>query len=147
MENKKNIIVEKSFDLALRIIDLYKKLVRTHEFVLSKQVLRSGTSIGANVEEALAAHSKKDFVARMIISHKEARETRYWLRLIERSKLINEDVTPYLNEVSDVIHILSAIISTSKKNLGIPVKLFLFFFNIYLLIHPSFSFQNSILNS
>ena len=122
MKTEKNIIVDKSFDLALNMIRLYKKLINMNEFVLSKQVLRSGTSIGANVEEALAAHSKKDFVAKMIISHKEARETRYWLRLIDRSKLINEDITSYLNEVSAIINILSAIISTSKKNLGISVK-------------------------
>lgn len=122
MKTEKNIIVDKSFDLALSMIRLYKKLINMNEFVLSKQVLRSGTSIGANVEEALAAHSKKDFVAKMIISHKEARETRYWLRLIDRSKLINEDITSYLNEVSAIINILSAIISTSKKNLGISVK-------------------------
>ena len=117
MKKENNLIVDRSFDFALRIIELYKRLIKSNEFVLSKQLLRSGTSIGANVEEALAAHSTKNFIARMIISHKEARETRYWLRLINKSRLISDDITSYLNEATDVINILSAIISTSKKRL------------------------------
>lgn len=74
---KDNIILDKSFDFALRIIELYKQMTAQHEYVLSKQLLRSATSIGANVEEATAAISKKDFAAKMSIASKEARETRY----------------------------------------------------------------------
>ncbi len=80
---KENIILERSFDFALLIIELYKQLIAEKEFVLSKQLLRSGTSIGANVEEATAAISKRDFAYKMSISSKEARETRYWLRLLD----------------------------------------------------------------
>src|SRR3989339_106943 len=72
-----NIIQKKSFDFALKIIELYKELVIQKEFILSKQLLRSGTSIGANVEEALAGQSKKDFIAKMSLASKEARETKY----------------------------------------------------------------------
>tara|TARA_R110002049_G_scaffold18036_1_gene69397 strand:- start:289 stop:516 length:228 start_codon:yes stop_codon:yes gene_type:complete len=74
---KENVIQNKSFEFALRIIALYKKLQDEREYVLSKQVLRSGTSIGANVEEAIAGQSKKDFLSKISISLKEARETRY----------------------------------------------------------------------
>lgn len=72
-----NVILEKSFDFALSIIELYKVLINNKEYVLSKQLLRSATSIGANVEEATAASTKKDFAYKMTISSKEARETRY----------------------------------------------------------------------
>ena len=82
---KDNIILDKSFDFALHIIELYKQMTAQHEYVLSKQLLRSATSIGANVEEATAAISKKDFAAKMSIASKEARETRYWLRLIDKT--------------------------------------------------------------
>ena len=83
-----NKILELTFDFSLSVIELYKILVEKKEYVLSKQLLRSGTSIGANVEEATAAQSKKEFVMKMSIASKEARETRYWLRLLDKSKLI-----------------------------------------------------------
>lgn len=92
-ENK---ILEMSFDFSLQIISLYKKLIENKEYVLSKQLLRSATSIGANVEEAMAAQSRKDFISKMSIASKEARETRYWLRLLEKSKLVNIDYSDYL---------------------------------------------------
>lgn len=114
---KSNVIQEKSFDFALKIIDLYKQMVEQKEFVLSKQILRCGTSIGANVEEASAAISKKDFAAKMSIASKEARETRYWLRLIEKSKLVQINITDYLNEIENIINILTAIVKTAQKNL------------------------------
>jgi four helix bundle protein len=79
----------KSFEFALKIIELYKTLVDSKEYVISKQLLRSGTSIGANVEEAGAAVSKKDFVSKMSIASKEARETKYWLRLLDQSQLVD----------------------------------------------------------
>lgn len=113
---KENVILEKSFDFALQIIELYKKLVAGKEFIISKQLLRSGTSIGANIEEATAAISKRDFIAKMSISSKEARETKYWLRLLERSKLANIEVSDELKEVEHIINILTAIVKTSQTN-------------------------------
>ena len=115
---KTNPIVEKSFDFALETIDLYVLLVEKKEYVLSKQLLRSGTSIGANVEEAEAAMSKKDFIAKMSISSKEARETRYWLRLLDRNKLVKSiNFSIYLSKVEELIRILTSIVKTSQKSL------------------------------
>jgi four helix bundle protein len=110
-----NIIQDKSFDFALSIIELYKNLINEKEFILSKQLLKSGTSIGANVEEALAGMSKKDFIAKMAISSKEARETRYWLRLYQASKLVDLDYSEYLKEIEEIISILTAIVKTSQS--------------------------------
>ena len=90
-EKKYNPAAEKSFSFALRIVKLYQHLSdRKKEFVLSKQVLRSGTSIGANVEESLGAQSPSDFQAKISIAYKEALETAYWLRLRRVSKFITE---------------------------------------------------------
>ena len=113
---KENIILDKSFEFALQIIELYQQIVAEKEFILSKQLLRSGTSIGANIEEATAAISKKDFTAKMSIASKEARETRYWLRLLEKSKLVNIDFTKHLEGVEQIINILTAIVKTSQNN-------------------------------
>jgi four helix bundle protein len=113
---KENIIKDKSFDFALSIITLYQQLVANKEYVLSKQLLRSSTSIGANVEEATAAISKKDFIAKMSIASKEARETRYWLLLLEKSQLVKWDFTSYLNDVEQLINILTAIVKTSQQH-------------------------------
>ena len=85
VQEKENLIQEKSFNFALETIKLYKELCFQREFVISKQLLRSGTSIGANVEEAIAAQSKKDFIHKMSIASKEAHETRYWLKLLRHS--------------------------------------------------------------
>jgi four helix bundle protein len=113
---KENVILNKSFDFALSIIKLYKEMVAQKEYILSKQMLRSGTSIGANIEEATAAISKRDFTAKMSISSKEARETRYWLKLIEKSDLVKIDVKNQLNDVEQIINILTAIVKTSQTN-------------------------------
>lgn len=113
---KENIILDKSFGFALLVIELYKQMVEQKEFVLSKQLLRSGTSIGANVEEANAAYSKKDFTAKMSIASKEARETQYWLRLIEKSQIVKIDVKEYLKSIEDIINILTAIVKTSQSD-------------------------------
>jgi four helix bundle protein len=99
---KENIIRDKSFQFAIKSIDLYKELIENKEYVLSKQFFRSATSIGANIEEATAGVSKKDFVNKLAISSKEARETYYWLRLIEH---YNKDL------------ILTKIIKTSQENI------------------------------
>ena len=81
---KDNVIAEKSYQFAVRMIRLYQFLKKDNEFVISKQILRCGTSIGANVEEALGAQSDKDFFAKLSIAYKEARETRDWIRLLRR---------------------------------------------------------------
>ena len=109
-----NLIVNKTFDFSLSIIALYRVLSSNHEYILSKQVLRSGTSVGANVEEAIGAHSRKDFIAKMVIAYKEARETRYWLRLLNASKIVNTDYSKHLKDIEEIINILTAIIKTSK---------------------------------
>lgn len=111
-ENK---ILELSFSFSLSIIQLYKTLVESKEFVLSKQLLRSGTSIGANIEEATAAQSRKDFISKMAIASKEARETKYWLRLLEKSKLVDIDYTVYLAQIENMINILTKIVKTSQE--------------------------------
>jgi len=114
---KRNVIREKSFNFALEIISLNQKLVTQNEYVISRQLLKSGTSIGANVEEAGAAQSKRDFIAKMSIASKEARETKYWLRLLKYSNLLEFDDENYLKEVSEIVNILTAIVKTSQVNL------------------------------
>ena len=104
-----------SFDFALQIVALYKLSIDKKEFILSKQLLRSGTSIGANVEEAMAGQSRKDFISKMLIASKEARETRYWLKLLSSSKLIELDYTPYLVTSEHIVNILTKIVKTSQE--------------------------------
>ena len=111
---RENIIVQKTFDFALSIIELYKEMQRQKEYVLSKQILKSGTSIGANVAEATAAISKRDFIAKMSISSKEARETKYWLMLLKQSNLVNYDLSKHIVEIENIINILTAIVKTSQ---------------------------------
>ena len=111
---KENVILDKTFDFALHIIELYKQMTEQKEYVISKQLLRCGTCIGANVEEATAAISKKDFIAKMSISSKEARETKYWLRLLDRSKIVNCDLKSHFDEIEHIIKILTAIVKTSQ---------------------------------
>ncbi len=113
MENKP-IILEKSEAFALAIIKLYQEMRRQKEFVLSKQLLRSGTSIGANVNEAQAAISKRDFISKMSIASKEARETRYWLSLCKKSRIVDYDFEMLLNEVDQIVKILTSIVKTSQ---------------------------------
>jgi four helix bundle protein len=111
----KSIVQEKSFQFSLKIIGLYQKLQQEKEFVVSKQLLRSGTSIGANIEEALAAQSRRDFHAKMTIASKEARETRYWLRLLQESQLVKLELTVHLQLVDELVRILTAITKTAGR--------------------------------
>ena len=111
--NTENKILELSFEFSLQIIQLYKILVENKEFILSKQLLRSGTSIGANIEEAMTAQSRKDFISKMSISSKEARETRYWIRLLDKSRLVDIDYSIYLNSIDHISNILIKIVKTS----------------------------------
>ena len=110
-----SVIQRKSFAFALQIIKLYSKLREKHEYVLAKQLLRSGTSIGANIEEASAGQSRKDFLAKMAVASKEARETRYWLRLLRESDLVELDMTNELNSVDELIRILTSIVKTTSE--------------------------------
>lgn len=112
---KESIIATKSFAFALSIISLYTQLKKQNEFVISKQLLRSGTSIGANVVEASAAQSAKDFISKLAIASKEARETKYWLQLLEASRLVELDYKDLLNQVEEIINILTASVKTAQS--------------------------------
>ena len=116
MEN--NAIVEKSKAFALRIINMYQYLCNTKkEFVLSKQILRSGTSIGANVREAICGQSRADFYAKLYIALKETSETEYWLELLHESGFINSTAFDSIySDCKEIIRILTAITKTQKSN-------------------------------
>lgn len=114
---RENVIKEKSFDFALRIVKLYKYLQGKKEFVLSKQLLRSGTTIGALVREAEQAESKADFIHKMAIALKEANETQYWLELLYQSGYLEEMQFSSINaETIKMLKLLTSIIKTSKNN-------------------------------
>ena len=112
-----NRVVDLSFEFALLIIEFYKKLRDQKEFVISKQLLRSGTSIGANVEEAQGAQSKKDFINKMSVAYKETRETYYWLRLLEKSSITKINVNELMCRTEELMKIIASIIKTSKNNI------------------------------
>ena len=112
-----NVIETKSFNFAVRIINLYKYLTdRKNEYVLSKQLLRSGTSIGANVAEAEQAQSKPDFVSKMNIALKETSETKYWIKLLQATDYLSqEESTSILDDCVELEKILVKIIKSSKQ--------------------------------
>ncbi|HVT85869.1 MAG TPA: four helix bundle protein [Chitinophagaceae bacterium] len=112
-----SIIAGKAYEFALQIVKIYKLLVNDKkEYVLSKQLLRSGTSIGANINEAIAGQSKRDFVHKLNIALKEARETDYWLNLLKDSEYINLDEFEMLNnKCNEIIKMLTSIIITTKE--------------------------------
>ncbi len=119
MVKEENLIKDKTYHFALEIIELYKYLkYKKQEFVLSKQVLRSGTSIGANVEEAQAAQSKKDFLYKLNIASKEARETLYWLKLLNDSGYIEDysNKKMLFSEINSIINILTRKTKTLMEN-------------------------------
>ncbi|RLD77194.1 MAG: four helix bundle protein [Bacteroidetes bacterium] len=116
MKNPK--ILDRSFQFSLRSIDLYSQLIAEKEFIISKQLLRSATSIGANIHEASAAFSKRDFAFKMSVASKEARETQYWLKLLDQSKLVNIDLVYFIEEIVNIINITTAIVKTTQKNLS-----------------------------
>ncbi|HIL34337.1 MAG TPA: four helix bundle protein [Nitrospiria bacterium] len=118
---KQSLIKEKSYAFSLKIIGLYKGLLKQNEFVLSKQLLKAGTSIGANVEEALAGQSRADFLSKLSIASKEARETNYWLRLIRDSGMIAKtEVEPLLAESGTITNILTSIVKTTAMTKNNP---------------------------
>jgi four helix bundle protein len=115
---QENVIQVKTYSFALRIINLYLYLVKTKkEFVLSKQILKSGTSIGANVEESIGGCSRRDFITKIAISYKEARETNYWIRLLFDANFITaQQKESLLSDLNEILKILGKIQTTTKRN-------------------------------
>ena len=115
---KDNIIYEKALNFAVRIVNLYKFMIEVkQERIMSKQLLRSGTSIGANISEAIFAQSSVDFIHKLSISQKEANETKYWLTLLERTEYLSKkEADSMLNDCEELRKLLSSIILTTKQN-------------------------------
>ncbi len=112
-----NVIKEKSYNFSLKIIKIYQELTKEKkEFIISKQLIRSGTSVGANIEEAIGAQSKNDFISKISISYKEARETLYWLHLLTDSGFLNKQQSDTLIfDCEEILRIIGAIQKTSKS--------------------------------
>lgn len=119
MGTNNSLIREKTFSFAVKIVELYKALVEIkREFVISKQILKSGTSIGANVREAGNAESKSDFIHKLSIAQKEADETLYWLELLYVSDYISKlQYSEYSNNCNEILKIIRSIILSTKENL------------------------------
>lgn len=117
-----NIVQLKSFAFAIRIVNLYKYLIsEKKEYVLSRQLLRSGTSIGANIEEAIGGQSNLDFISKINISYKEARETIYWIKLLEAIVyLSDQEASDLLNDAEELCKILAKILITNKSSIVSP---------------------------
>jgi len=115
-----NIILDKSFAFSVRIVKLYKYLCdEKKEYILSKQLLRSGTSIGANVNEAQAGQSKADFIAKMSISSKEARESKYWIDLLIATNFLNKEdnyTQSLVSDIKEIVKLLTSIIKSSQES-------------------------------
>ncbi|HEY5122169.1 MAG TPA: four helix bundle protein [Ignavibacteria bacterium] len=113
---KDNVVKDKSFNFAIRVINLYKYIIKEeNEFVISKQILRSGTAIGANIEEALGGVSRKDFANKLSIAYKEARETEYWLKLLFETNYISKSMFDSLfNDCNEVTKLLYVIIRKTR---------------------------------
>jgi four helix bundle protein len=120
---EENQVVQKSKSFAIRIIRLYKYMIEEKkEFNLSKQVLRSGTSIGANVKESIRAQSTADFLSKMQVSLKEASETEYWLELLAESGYIEDKAADnILMECRELIRLITAIVKSTKENNNLPL--------------------------
>jgi four helix bundle protein len=117
-----NIIIEKSFKFAVRIINLHKFLVNDKkEYVISKQILRSGTSIGANINESQSGESNLDFIHKICIAAKESRETEYWLKLLKETNFIDEKSFKSIHkDCLEILKITNSIILSSKKKIKEP---------------------------
>ncbi|MDE6779019.1 MAG: four helix bundle protein [Alistipes sp.] len=112
-----NIVLDKSFSFAVRTVNIYKALQNGQEYTLSKQLLRSGTSIGANIREALRGQSRNDFISKMNIALKEAYETEYWLELLHATGYLDKpQFDDAFAECRDLTNILSKIIISSRRN-------------------------------
>ena len=118
MINTPNPLRDKSYAFAIEIVFFYRKLIAKKEYVIGKQLLKSGTSIGANVREGLFAQSKPDFIAKLSISLKEAHETEFWLQLIEDTQICEHtEVCLLVERVKEVIALLTTILKTSRMNM------------------------------
>lgn len=115
---RKNVVLEKSFDFAVRVVNLYKFLSgEKREYVMSKQVLRSGTAVGALVREAQQAESNADFIHKLSIALKEANETEYWLLLLTKTEYIStQQSTSIISDCQELLKLLTSIIKTTKNN-------------------------------
>ena len=115
-----NIVQTKSYSFALKIIQLHKHLIHTHrEYDLSRQILRSGTSIGANIEEAIGGTTRKEFKHKLCISYREARETHYWIRLLRDSNYLNDYQSQLLlDDCEELLKIIGSIIKTTKMRMN-----------------------------
>ena len=115
---EENPLIAKTLDFSVRIVNLYKCLRdERHETVMSKQILRSGTSVGANASEAIAAESTDDFVHKLTISLKEANETKYWILLLHRTQFIKEEeFKSIMTDCQELRKLIGSIISSTKRN-------------------------------
>jgi four helix bundle protein len=114
---RENLIRDEAFSFALQIMELAKTLRQKKEHELSSQLWRSGTSIGANVEEAQAGQSRADFMAKMTIASKESREALYWLRLADKGKIISsEEIAPVREQCERIVRILTSIVKTARAS-------------------------------
>lgn len=115
---KDNIVQVKSYNFAIRIVELYKYLSsEKKEFILSKQLLRSGTSIGANIEEAIGGQSRKDFFAKLTIAYKKARESHYWIRILTDSDyLTKKESISLINDIEELLKIIGSIQKTIRNS-------------------------------
>ena len=115
---KDNVIQIKSYNFSVTVVKLYKEIVeKEKEYVLSKQLLRSATSIGANVEEAIGGQSRKDFFAKLTIAYKEARETHYWIRLLKDTEyIVKEKANDLLADIEEILRIIGSIQKTIRNS-------------------------------
>lgn len=121
MEKRRdNVVMDKSYAFALEVIEIYKFLIKEQkEFVLSRQLLRSGTAIGALIKEAEHAQSKADFLNKMNVALKEANETDYWLDLLKDAELLSDErIIKTKENVKSIIRLLASIVKTTKNSLG-----------------------------
>ena len=120
---KENLILDASYSFALAVIELARHIRERKEYDLASQLWRSGTSIGANIEEAQAAQSRADFISKMAIAAKEARETRYWLKLTLDSKILaSATVNPLIEDIERILRILTLIVKTSSESLPSKIQ-------------------------
>ncbi len=115
---KENIVQIKSYAFAIKIVNIFKKLqTDKREYILSKQLLRSATSVGANIEEAIDGQSRKDFYAKLTIAYKEARETKYWIRLLTDTNFLeNETSKDLLKDIEELLRIIGSIQKTIRNS-------------------------------
>jgi four helix bundle protein len=114
---KESIVADKSYRFSVRVVKLHIAICKSEKYVysMSSQLLRSATSIGANIEEALGGHTRKEFASKMSIAYNEARETKYWLRLLSECEIINKEIgMSFIGDVDEIIRILAAIVKSSK---------------------------------